>query len=92
MMEGGGVLIYGFNEACKNISTSYLKVGDDSKSTICFQNTAKGNLPHFSYIPASQKHWGRGSRLPPVLPMVPIYPLIHREGWKSQITTSTIFR
>ena len=44
------MLIDGFNEACKNISASYLKVGDDSMSTIIFWKTARGNLPHLSYI------------------------------------------
>ena len=39
----------GFNEACKNIATSYLKVGDESMSKIRFRTTEKGNLPHLSY-------------------------------------------
>ena len=42
--------INGFNAACKNISTSFLKVGDESTSAILFWMTAKGNLPHLSYI------------------------------------------
>ena len=44
------LLIDGFNEACKNISDSYLKVGDDSMSEIIFRTTAKGNLSHLYYI------------------------------------------
>ena len=44
------MLIDGFNVACKNISASYLKVGDEPMSEICFQTTAKGNLTHLSYI------------------------------------------
>ena len=44
------MLINGFNEACKNIAASYLKVGDESMSAIRFRTTAKGNLPHLSYI------------------------------------------
>ena len=42
--------IYGFNMTCKNISASSLKVGDKSMSAIRFRTTAKGNLPHLSYI------------------------------------------
>ena len=42
--------IYGFNEACKSISVSYLKVGDESMSVMRFQTTEKGNLSHLSYI------------------------------------------
>ena len=44
------MLIDGFNVACKNISASYLKVGDESMSAIRFRTTAKGNLTHLSYI------------------------------------------
>ena len=44
------MLISGFNEACKNISDSYLKVGDEYMSANRFRTTAKGNLPHLSYI------------------------------------------
>ena len=44
------MLINGFNEACKNIYASYLKVGDESMSAIRFRMTAKDNLPHLSYI------------------------------------------
>ena len=44
------LLFYGFNTACKNIAASFLNVGDDSMSAIRFQTTAKGNLPHLSYI------------------------------------------
>ena len=40
----------GFNTACKNIAASCLKVGDESMSAIRFRTTAKGNLPHLSYI------------------------------------------
>ena len=44
------MLINGINEACKNIPSIYLKVGDDSMNAILFQTTEKGNLPHLSYI------------------------------------------
>ena len=44
------MLIYGFNESCKNIAVIYLKIGDDSMVVIRFQTTYKGNLPHLSYI------------------------------------------
>ena len=44
------MLINGFNVACNNISASFLKVGDEFMSEIRFQTTAKGNLPHLSYI------------------------------------------
>ena len=44
------LLIDGFNEACKNIAASFLKVGDDSMSAISYLATEKGNLPHLSYI------------------------------------------
>ena len=43
-------LFYGFNTACKNIAASFLKVGDELMSAIQFRTTAKGNLPHLSYI------------------------------------------
>ena len=46
----GKLLIGVFNEACKNIASSYLKVGGDSMSSIHFWTTSKGNLPHLSYI------------------------------------------
>ena len=42
--------IYGFNEVCKNIAASYLKVGNESMSAIYFWNTEKGDLPNLSYI------------------------------------------
>ena len=44
------MLIYGFNEACSNIASSYLKVGDESMSTIRFCTMSKGYLTHLSYI------------------------------------------
>ena len=44
------LLFDGFNTACKNISASFLKVGDESMSVTRFRTTAKGNLPHLSYI------------------------------------------
>ena len=44
------MLIAGFNAACKNIAASFLKVGDESMGAIRFRTTAKGNLPHLSYI------------------------------------------
>ena len=44
------LLFDGFNTACKNIAASFLKVGDESMSAIWFRKTAKGNLPHLSYI------------------------------------------
>ena len=43
-------LFGGFNTACKNIAVSFLKVGDESVIEIRFRTTAKGNLPHLSYI------------------------------------------
>ena len=48
--QRGKLLINGFNETCKNISSSCLKVGDDSMSAIRFRTTEKGKLPHLSYI------------------------------------------
>ena len=44
------MLFDGFNTACKNISASFMKVGDESMSTIRFRATAKVSLPHLSYI------------------------------------------
>ena len=35
---------------CNNIAASFLKVGYESMSEICFWTTKKGNLPHLSYI------------------------------------------
>ena len=43
-------LFDGFNTASKNIAASFLKVGDESMSTIRFRTTAKVNLTHLSYI------------------------------------------
>ena len=43
-------LFDGFNTSCMNIAASFLKVGDESMSAIRFRTTAKGNLPHLSYI------------------------------------------
>ena len=43
------LFIYGFNETCSNIASSYLKVGDGSMSVILFFTTSKGNLPQLSY-------------------------------------------
>ena len=44
------LLIGGFNEVCKNINASYLKVGDKSIDAIRFWMMTKVNLPHLSYI------------------------------------------
>ena len=44
------MLIDGFNDACSNIVASYIKVRDESMSTIIFRTTSKGSLPHLSYI------------------------------------------
>ena len=44
------LVINGLNDACKNIYSIYFKVGDESMSEIRFRKTAKGNLPHLSYI------------------------------------------
>ena len=44
------LLIYGFNKACSNIATSYIKVRDNSTSAIRFRTMLKGDLPHLSYI------------------------------------------
>ena len=44
------MLIDGFNAECNNITASSLKVRDESMSEIRFRTTAKGNLPHLSYI------------------------------------------
>ena len=43
-------MIDGFNKACSNISSIYLKIGDESTSAIQFHTTSKGDLPHLSYI------------------------------------------
>ena len=53
------MLIHGFNEACKNIYSIYLKVGDDSMSAILFRTMAKGNLPHLYYILFQPKPLGK---------------------------------
>ena len=44
------MLIYGFNETCKNTSDIYLEVGNESVSVIRFCTKEKGNSPHLSYI------------------------------------------
>ena len=44
------MLFDGLNTACKNIAASFLKVGGESMSAIRCRTTAKGNLPHLSYI------------------------------------------
>ena len=43
------MLIYGVNEARKNITYSYLKFDNVSMSAICFWTTAKWDLPQFPY-------------------------------------------
>ena len=48
----------GINTACNHIADSFLKVGDDSMSVIRFRTTAKGNLPHLSYIFRKQEPLG----------------------------------
>ena len=59
-MNGGkkSLLIYGFNEACNNVAASFLKIGDNSMREIRFKTTAKGNLPHLSYIFCKPKPMG----------------------------------
>ena len=52
-------LIGGFNAAYKNIAASRLKVGDESMSEIRLWVTAKGNLPHLSYIFRKPKPLGK---------------------------------
>ena len=49
MVEGKFVNQW-LNAACNNIAASFLKVGDESMSTIRFWTTAKGNLLHLPYI------------------------------------------
>ena len=51
------LLIDEFNEACSNITTSYLKVGDESMSVMDesisvmrFYTTLKGKVPYLTYI------------------------------------------
>ena len=44
------MLIDGFDKLRNNIATSYMKVGDESTSSIIFRATEKGYLPHLSYI------------------------------------------
>ena len=44
------LLINGFSKACKNIVSSYLKVGVDTMSATLFLTIAKGELSHLSYI------------------------------------------
>ena len=43
--RGARLLIYGFNEACKNVADSYMKVEDESMSAIRFRTSVKGDLP-----------------------------------------------
>ena len=43
-------MIDGLNEACSNIASNYLNVGDDSMSAVLFFTAPKGNLYHLSYI------------------------------------------
>ena len=64
------LLVNEFKEACKKISTSYLKVGDDSMSAICFCTTAKEDLPHLSYILLKAEPRGKSSRLWAVMLLV----------------------
>ena len=52
------ILFDGFNTACKNIAASFFKVGDESMIAIRFRTTAKGNLPHLSYIFRNPKSLG----------------------------------
>ena len=51
-------MIDGFNEACSNVASSYLKFEDESMSAIQFRTTSKGELPHLSYIPRNPELLG----------------------------------
>ena len=62
MVEGIRVLIDGFNDSCKNIAASYMKVRDESMSIIRFCTTQKGNYLTCPIFSASQSHWGQSSR------------------------------
>ena len=62
-----------FNAACKNIDASFLRVGDEFMSEICFWTTAKGNLPHLSYIFRNPEPLGTGSRHLPAMLQEPFY-------------------
>ena len=57
------LLIHGFNEACKNIAASYLKVEDESMGEIHFRTTVKGDLPHLSYILRKPEPLGEGGSI-----------------------------
>ena len=76
------MLIDVFNETWNNISTSYMKFGDDSTSVIRFWTTEKGNLPHFSYISAIQNQQVQSSRMWIVLLMGPCSSCRYKEGGK----------
>ena len=43
-------MIYVFNEACSNIASIYLKVGDEFKSETRFCTMSRVNLSHLSCI------------------------------------------
>ena len=58
------MLIDVFNDSCKNITASYLKVIDDSMSVIRFWTTEKGNLIHLSYIFRKLKPLGKEFKKP----------------------------
>ena len=67
------MLIDGFNDACKNIADSYLRVGGESMIMIRFWTTAKGKLPHLPYIFRNPKPLGDISIQLPVLLHGPCY-------------------
>ena len=76
------MLIYGFNTACKNIAASFLKVGGESMSEIRVRTTAKGKLPHLSYIFRKPETLGQSSIKLPVMLQGPCYLLKYVEGRK----------
>ena len=56
----GELSINEFNDSCKNISSSYLRVGGESMSVIRFQKTVKRGLPYLSYISRKLDPLGTG--------------------------------
>ena len=92
-MNGGEkrLLIYSFNEACKNISSSYLRVGDQSISSISFCTKAKGYYLGCPIFYAIINHWGLISSIFPDLLLGPFFSQRYKEGSKGLIRSSNIW-
>ena len=81
-MVEGIFFINVFNEACKNIAASYLRVGYESVSEIRFCTTSRANYLTCPLFYAIHNHQGKSSILRPVMLLGHLYSYIYIEGSK----------